>query len=572
MRKHIIGFLSFILLVTLINAQPIITETKLLYPLGTSIVKNIQGGNTTYDYGIYNIGKESSNNIEKIYRTYFNVDLSSIPTNATIQEVKINYSTNYKSYTFKLTNISSLGSTLGASWEAIGKGNTLHSGIGYGSGTITSTSVKNQMQSALSNRSMMIGGVSENETSNDSHSSLFIYLEVKYTRPGNLLNFIAQNYMDGGVSGTIGVGINIPTITERTSPFSFSIYETQTMYFQAYDNQQYNNYNWIFNDTEAPSGKSEWQKDYYNQITNISSQATISRSAMNSENGATFQAVLRKVCNLTFNSPGGVYINGTTYPSPKVVEVVEQNSVTVSGQWYYSNGIEYSFSHWTSDGQSFSNTITANQHKSFNAVYIGKPSNLVEYVHFGTNVNQPIEIKWNDNPNPNVTQYQIWRKVKHNGVVGPERLIGTVGRGVGRYVDYDYVLTSSYTDDLLMYDVRAFYSIEGTYSDPNYVSVYGAESLFKKGGENKPIEYSMEVYPNPFNPSTTISYQLPERSIVTIKIYDMLGREVKELIEEIKEAGYYKLEFNGNELSSGIYICTIRANKFSKSIKLMLIK
>ena len=360
MKKHIIGFLSFILLVTLINAQPIITETKLLYPLGTSIVKNIQGGNTTYDYGIHNIGKELSNNIEKIYRTYFTIDLSSIPTNATIQEVKINYSTDYKSYTFKLTNISSLGSTLGASWGAIGNGSTLHSGIGYGSGTITSTPVKNQMQSALSSRSMMIGGVSENETSNDSHSSLFIYLEVKYTRPGNLLNFIAQNYMDGGVSGTIGVGINIPTITERTSPFSFSIYETQTMYFQAYDNQQYNNYNWIFNDTEAPSGKSEWQKDYYNQITNISSQATISRSAMNSENGATFQAVLRKVCNLTFNSPGGVYINGTTYPSPKVVEVVEQNSVTVSGQWYYSNGIEYSFSHWTSDGQSFSNTITAN--------------------------------------------------------------------------------------------------------------------------------------------------------------------------------------------------------------------
>ena len=84
MKKHIIGFLSFILQVTLINAQPIITETKLLYPLGTSIVKNIQGGNTTYDYGIHNIGKELSNNIEKIYRTYFTIDLSSIPTNATI--------------------------------------------------------------------------------------------------------------------------------------------------------------------------------------------------------------------------------------------------------------------------------------------------------------------------------------------------------------------------------------------------------------------------------------------------------------------------------------------------------
>jgi hypothetical protein len=112
MKKLIISFLSLFLLATLIHAQSIITETKLLYPSGTSIVKNIESGNSTYAYGSYNIGKELSGAIQKIYRTYFSVDLSTIPTNATIQEVKVNYSTDYKSYTFKLTNISSLAAGL----------------------------------------------------------------------------------------------------------------------------------------------------------------------------------------------------------------------------------------------------------------------------------------------------------------------------------------------------------------------------------------------------------------------------------------------------------------------------
>ncbi|MDH7605448.1 MAG: T9SS type A sorting domain-containing protein [Melioribacter sp.] len=271
---------------------------------------------------------------------------------------------------------------------------------------------------------------------------------------------------------------------------------------------------------------------------------------------------------------GTIKVNGTQYNSPTTqFQVVEGNTITAEAQYYYHiNGIDYTFTNWSDGSTSLSKTFTINTHNQITANYRGKPTNNGENIHFGSLVGAPIEIYWTDNPNVNVTQYQIWRKVKHNGVVGSERLIGTVGRGVGRYVDYDYVLTSSYTDDLLMYDVRAYYSVEGTYSDPNYESVYGAEALFKKGGESKPVEYSMEVYPNPFNPSTTISYQLPEKSIVTIKVYDMLGREVKELIEEIKEAGYYKLEFNGSELSSGIYICTIRANKFNKSIKLMLIK
>ncbi|AFN74450.1 hypothetical protein MROS_1213 [Melioribacter roseus P3M-2] len=59
---------------------------------------------------------------------------------------------------------------------------------------------------------------------------------------------------------------------------------------------------------------------------------------------------------------------------------------------------------------------------------------------------------------------------------------------------------------------------------------------------------------------------------MTIKLYDVTGKEVKELVNEIRDSGYYEVELNGRDLSSGVYICTIKANKYNKSIKLMMVK
>jgi hypothetical protein len=79
-------------------------------------------------------------------------------------------------------------------------------------------------------------------------------------------------------------------------------------------------------------------------------------------------------------------------------------------------------------------------------------------------------------------------------------------------------------------------------------------------------------YPNPFNPSTIISWQMPIRSHVTIKLYDMLGSEVTTLINEEKEAGYYNIEFNANELASGIYFYNISAGIFNSTKKMVLVR
>jgi hypothetical protein len=90
-------------------------------------------------------------------------------------------------------------------------------------------------------------------------------------------------------------------------------------------------------------------------------------------------------------------------------------------------------------------------------------------------------------------------------------------------------------------------------------------------------------YPNPFNPSTTIKYRIPfnnadrlQKEKVTLKVYDLLGREVVTLIDEFKSPGEYSVEFNINSLdlnlSSGTYVYRLTAGSLSKTLKMLLIK
>lgn len=79
-------------------------------------------------------------------------------------------------------------------------------------------------------------------------------------------------------------------------------------------------------------------------------------------------------------------------------------------------------------------------------------------------------------------------------------------------------------------------------------------------------------YPNPFNPSTTISYQVPTNGMVTLKVYDILGKEVTTLVNEQKNAGVYSVKFNAANLTSGMYIYKIQAGNFTQTKKMLLMK
>jgi parallel beta-helix repeat protein len=100
-------------------------------------------------------------------------------------------------------------------------------------------------------------------------------------------------------------------------------------------------------------------------------------------------------------------------------------------------------------------------------------------------------------------------------------------------------------------------------------------NAFHKIGKQNPIPGVFSIsqnYPNPFNPLTKINYSIPKNSNVTLKVFDILGRLVKTLVNEQKEAGYYTVQFDGTNLSSGIYFYTIEAGDFRVSKKMVLVK
>ncbi|MFZ6033884.1 MULTISPECIES: T9SS type A sorting domain-containing protein [Melioribacter] len=126
------------------------------------------------------------------------------------------------------------------------------------------------------------------------------------------------------------------------------------------------------------------------------------------------------------------------------------------------------------------------------------------------------------------------------------------------------------------------YDDNETYKEKQFViGLYNKKNIYSrpnKKEENQNIENISnlvslsEAYPNPFNPTTVISYSIPNDSKVTLKVFDILGREVTTLVNEVKPAGTYQVNFNGNNLSSGIYIYSLITDKQIITKKMLLIK
>jgi len=79
-------------------------------------------------------------------------------------------------------------------------------------------------------------------------------------------------------------------------------------------------------------------------------------------------------------------------------------------------------------------------------------------------------------------------------------------------------------------------------------------------------------YPNPFNPITTIRFIIPQSQFVSLKIFDMLGREIKTIVNGNKTPGTYEVNFDGSSLTSGVYFYRLQAGSFMETKKLVLIK
>jgi hypothetical protein len=79
-------------------------------------------------------------------------------------------------------------------------------------------------------------------------------------------------------------------------------------------------------------------------------------------------------------------------------------------------------------------------------------------------------------------------------------------------------------------------------------------------------------FPNPFNPSTTIKFELPKSSHVSLAVYDILGREQSVLVNERRNAGVYEVKFDGSNLASGVYFYRLEAGDFVQTKKLLILR
>lgn len=186
-------------------------------------------------------------------------------------------------------------------------------------------------------------------------------------------------------------------------------------------------------------------------------------------------------------------------------------------------------------------------------------------------LNQSPGLSWNANTDDDLSGYTVYKK--YNG---------------GAYLLTDFTTSTSYVDgyftanyktgtDVAEYwvvaeDINSNVSGE-TQHHSGSGQINGGKRNASNGNYEIPYEYNLcQNFPNPFNPVTTINYSLPNNGFVTIRVYDLLGKKVAELVNENQEAGNYSVTFDALNLPSGIYIYTLKVNDFIQNRKMTLMK
>jgi hypothetical protein len=105
----------------------------------------------------------------------------------------------------------------------------------------------------------------------------------------------------------------------------------------------------------------------------------------------------------------------------------------------------------------------------------------------------------------------------------------------------------------------------------DWIRVYGTPTGVTNN--QTPVAYDLsQNYPNPFNPSTTINYSIKQSGLVTLKVYDILGKKVATLVNDLKVAGSYSVTFNGSDFSSSVYTYRLEVNDFVSVKRMLLVK
>jgi len=190
-------------------------------------------------------------------------------------------------------------------------------------------------------------------------------------------------------------------------------------------------------------------------------------------------------------------------------------------------------------------------------------------------------LSWNASSAVGLDGYKLYQKFS-----GSYSLRVTLDRNTTSFTDNGVIIGGGRFDPRTCYILTAFNITgrESATSIPRCTGYSGVSGAFVSNDipldDEEVVSYQFNLlaaYPNPFNPSTQISYSLAEDAYVTVKVYDMLGTEVANLINETQTAGIYERNFNAENLASGVYIYRVVAVKngrvlFTDSKQIILMK
>jgi hypothetical protein len=166
--------------------------------------------------------------------------------------------------------------------------------------------------------------------------------------------------------------------------------------------------------------------------------------------------------------------------------------------------------------------------------------------------------------------------------VGPLNAVGAGGgilTAASSWTEFNlpifYTPGSPDPDNVIIYfivaDTASGTATIGSEAYVDYIDLTAPSSVEQISG--LPEDFSLtQNYPNPFNPSTKIEYSIPEAGLVQLKVYDILGNQVAELVNEEQSAGTYRADFTSDNLASGLYIAKLQAGNYTKTIKMTLLR
>jgi len=173
---------------------------------------------------------------------------------------------------------------------------------------------------------------------------------------------------------------------------------------------------------------------------------------------------------------------------------------------------------------------------------------------------------------------QIWVNTIDNTPANFNYKLGTIvwplGSQYGRFTQYRYSL-AQFSGQQIAIGFRYHMDLQDANGllvqlDDIYVGgIVGVQNI----STDIPVSFKLsQNYPNPFNPETNILFDIPKKTFVTLKVYDILGKEVAELLNENMNPGYYNVDFDASHLPSGAYFYNITTSEFTQTKKMMLLK